>query len=254
MKYLSQINGFWNWRKLNELSSKQADLYFAILDCANSAGWKRSFNVPNSTLQSMCQMSKTELYKNRNVLIQLGLIRYENGKKSSAGIYSISPLYDTHLDTNPDTNLGTNVDTNSGTNVDTNPGNILRVREDTDKINYQQIADMYNDTCVSFPRCTQLSAKRKEALRARFRSGYTESDFKELFEKAQASSFLKGGNNRNWRASFDWLIADSNMAKVLDGNYDDRPSTSRRREDISNAGTRGDAEGTQPAGKYGVYL
>lgn len=27
-----------------------------------------------------------------------------------------------------------------------------------------------------------------------------------------------------------------------------------RREDTSNAGTRGDAEGTRPAGKYGVYL
>ena len=126
------------------------------------------------------------------------------------------------------------MDTNSGTNVDINPGNIPRVREDTDKINYQQIADMYNDTCVSFPRCTQLSAKRKEALRARFRSGYTESDFKALFEKAQASSFLKGGNNRNWRASFDWLIADSNMAKVLDGNYDDRPSVGRGKP---NSGT-----------------
>ena len=38
---------------------------------------------------------------------------------------------------------------------------------------------------------------------------------------------MKGQNNRNWMASFDWLLKDSNMAKVLDGNYDDHhPGTS----------------------------
>ena len=44
-------------------------------------------------------------------------------------------------------------------------------------------------------------------------------DFRRLFEMAEASDFLKGRNRRNWSATFDWLIADANMAKVLDGNY-----------------------------------
>lgn len=43
-----------------------------------------------------------------------------------------------------------------------------------------------------------------------------------LFEKAEASDFLKGSNDRNWTATFDWLIKDANMAKVIDGNYDNR--------------------------------
>ena len=48
-------------------------------------------------------------------------------------------------------------------------------------------------------------------------------DFKTLFEKAQASDFLKGKNGNDWAATFDWLIKDANMAKVLDGNYDNKP-------------------------------
>ena len=44
--------------------------------------------------------------------------------------------------------------------------------------------------------------------------------FKEVFEKVEASDFLKGKNNRDWVATFDWIIKDSNMAKILDGNYD----------------------------------
>ena len=86
---------------------------------------------------------------------------------------------------------------------------------------YEAIKDFYNQVCVSFPRCTAMSESRKKAIKARFTSGYTLEDFKKVFVKAEGSSFLKGRNDRNWTASFDWLIKDGNMAKVLDGNYDD---------------------------------
>lgn len=85
---------------------------------------------------------------------------------------------------------------------------------------YNQIQAMYNKTCVSYPKCKVLSAARRRAINARMNSGYTLEAFQELFRKAEESPFLKGKNKNNWRASFDWLIADSNMAKVLDGNYD----------------------------------
>ena len=88
-----------------------------------------------------------------------------------------------------------------------------------DRIDYQLVADMYNDTCVSFPAVKSLSDARKKAIRARLKT-YSIEDFKTLFIKAEASDFLKGKNDRNWSANFDWLIKDSNMAKVLDGNYD----------------------------------
>ena len=89
------------------------------------------------------------------------------------------------------------------------------------KIDYQQIADMYNNTCVSFPSLVSLSDSRKKAIKARLNT-YTVADFEKLFIKAEASGFLKGKNDRNWSATFDWLIKDSNMAKVLDGNYDNK--------------------------------
>ena len=93
-----------------------------------------------------------------------------------------------------------------------------KVREEID---YQLIADMYNDTCVSFPRLTTLSDARKKAIKARLKV-YSVEDFQRLFDKAEDSNFLKGGNDRNWSATFDWLIKDTNMAKVLDGNYDNK--------------------------------
>lgn len=110
-------------------------------------------------------------------------------------------------------------------------GSISKDKSSKDKlskdIDYQQIADMYNNTCVSFPRLTKLSDKRKKAIKARLRN-YTLEDFQKLFEMAEGSSFLKGQNNRNWSATFDWLIADGNMAKVLDGNYADKGQQEER--------------------------
>lgn len=86
---------------------------------------------------------------------------------------------------------------------------------------YEEIATLYNQICSSFPKLKSLSEARKKAIKARLATGYTVDSFRELFQKAEASSFLRGKNDRNWRATFDWLIKDSNMAKVIDGNFTD---------------------------------
>lgn len=91
------------------------------------------------------------------------------------------------------------------------------------RVDYQQIADMYNATCVSFPRLTVLSKKREKAIKARLRK-YSIDDIQKVFELAEESDFLKGTNNRNWSATFDWMMSDANMAKILDGNYANRKS------------------------------
>ena len=93
---------------------------------------------------------------------------------------------------------------------------------ETAKPTPQQIVDLYHSICVSFPSVRVLSDARKKAIKARLNT-YTLDDFKKCFENAEASSFLKGSNHRNWQATFDWLTKDSNMAKVLDGNYADKP-------------------------------
>lgn len=92
---------------------------------------------------------------------------------------------------------------------------------DKEKIDYQLIADMYNDICISFPRLTVLSDKRKKSIKARLNT-YSIEQIKEVFTKAESSDFLKGSNSRDWQANFDWLMKDSNFAKVLDGNYDNK--------------------------------
>lgn len=97
-------------------------------------------------------------------------------------------------------------------------------QEEIERIPYAKVQKLYNDLCPKMAKCTVMSEARKKAIKARFASGYKLEDFERLFNLAAQSSFLNGGNKRNFMANFDWLIRDANMAKVLDGNYADRPN------------------------------
>jgi len=128
--YLDRINAFWNWRMLNPVSGKAVALYFALLHCANRAGFPDEICVPNSTLLSMVDISKSDLYRTRNTLVQVGLIAINKGKKGQSAVYtlcSIVPKYGA----NPGTDAGTNPGTNPETNPGTNPGNIYGQRNKT---------------------------------------------------------------------------------------------------------------------------
>lgn len=107
--------------------------------------------------------------------------------------------------------------------------------EHRERVDYQQIADLYNETCVSFPRLTKLSDSRKKAIRARLKQ-YSVDDFRRMFELAESSDFLKGKNDRNWSATFDWMVKDANMAKILDGNYSDKKEGGDNGEQNGEAG------------------
>ena len=91
-------------------------------------------------------------------------------------------------------------------------------RESEREIKAQQVVELYNDTCVSLPSVRTLTDKRKKAIKTRLKK-YSLSDIQKVFSIAEASDFLKGNNDRGWRADFDWLLNESNMVKVLEGNY-----------------------------------
>ena len=99
------------------------------------------------------------------------------------------------------------------------------------KNSYIYIVTLYNQICVSFPRVTKISEKRKKAINARLKT-YKIEEIIQCFELAEESDFLKGTNNRNWTADFDWLMCDSNIAKVLDLKYQNKTQNYGNYENI----------------------
>ena len=100
------------------------------------------------------------------------------------------------------------------------------INKNTSTSSSDAVVRLYNDLCPSLPSARTLSDKRKRDIKTRLKK-YTLDDFRKVFEKAEKSAFLRGENEKGFRATLDWLINEGNMAKVMDGNYDDRPNKQR---------------------------
>lgn len=107
------------------------------------------------------------------------------------------------------------------TTTNKNIKNVNNNKNERNTVDYGAVIDLYHEKCPSLPTVKKLSEERKKSIKARLRT-YSMDDLKLLFEKAEASDFLKGNNNRNWTADFDWLLKDSNIPKVLEGKYDNK--------------------------------
>ena len=101
--------------------------------------------------------------------------------------------------------------------------NTSNKKEDSPNCPHKKIKKLYNDICTSLPSIRKMSEQRKKHVGARWKEEEDIEVFKEVFEKAENSSFLTGNNNRNWTADFDWIVKnDTNFNKILEGKYDDK--------------------------------
>ena len=100
-------------------------------------------------------------------------------------------------------------------------------------LTFQTVLDLYHQICVSYPKLRKPSTARQKRINARINS-FTLDDFRLLFEKAEASDFMKGKNDRGWSANFDWMMNENNMLKVLEGNYDNKSSPKNKQSNQFN--------------------
>lgn len=88
MNYIELINQFWKLRRSKRITNLQADLYFYLIQESNSRDWENPFQSPNGIICSAIGISEKSLIDARNVLQQIGLIKFESGiTKQKAPVY-----------------------------------------------------------------------------------------------------------------------------------------------------------------------
>lgn len=69
----------------------------------------------------------------------------------------------------------------------------------------------------------KISPERRIHLKKRFANKHFVDNYPKAISLIKNYAFLKGENDRGWRISFDWLIAnDNNYIKILEGRYKDK--------------------------------
>lgn len=169
--------------------------------------------------------SEQKTSENRSIFEDNGNVDNQIGTEKQAKVSDVVVKIDnqTETETKPNNNLSItetkpNVNDNDNDNVNVKERNKQREKVHNDKIIASEALSLYNSLCGNLVRCTELTKKRQKIVA---NCTYSVDRLKEIFKRANESSFLQGNNPRGFRASFDWLMNKDNAVKVLEGMYDD---------------------------------
>lgn len=131
MNYLKEIIAFENWLEYNSTINKSdIRLWYTLLHAANRFNWEE-FTMPISTLVFKSKLSKSDIYRARNKLKQLGLIDFKERSGSQCAIYKMKScisLFGTQIGTQSGTPFEIPSGTPFATPFDPNPGNINKLQ------------------------------------------------------------------------------------------------------------------------------
>lgn len=78
--------------------------------------------------------------------------------------------------------------------------------------------EIYNLLCTNLPQVQKLTEKREKAI-DKFLKEFTEEQFTQICKMANNSEFLKGNNDRKWKADFDFIMRTDKATNILEGKY-----------------------------------
>ena len=98
---------------------------------------------------------------------------------------------------------------------------------------HQGIVDAYNEILPELPTAARLSNARRKRLRALIREDPTRKDlewWRRYFESVRLYQVPMGEAYKDFLGSFDWLLRDEPMQKILEGSYSKRLRPTGRSE------------------------
>lgn len=89
-------------------------------------------------------------------------------------------------------------------------------------VDCKEVVELFNSICVDLPSVRDLTDARRTAIKKAAERLKDDGGFAPFFEKVQRSDFLCGRVG-SWKGcGFDWILKAANMAKIREGNYDNR--------------------------------
>jgi uncharacterized protein YdaU (DUF1376 family) len=92
---------------------------------------------------------------------------------------------------------------------------------DDDALTVDDVVGAWNDLAAKcdLPRVTKVTETRRKQIKARIRE-YETDDWSKAMSAIYRSKFLRGENDRGWKADFDFLLQPKSFIKLVEGSYD----------------------------------
>lgn len=123
---------------------------------------------------------------------------------------------------------GGDVEVTRGVTFDTQRGDVevtqtinKHHKNHSDVFSPNRFLELYASCAPNLPQPREVTNGRSKKILQRLKSHPTPEYWQEVFTKANQTPFLRGENDRGWRADLDWFVAnDENSVKVFEGKYD----------------------------------
>lgn len=90
MCYSEQAIAFYRWKEVNPLPASAIALWHELAAVCDKAGCPEEFTIQNAVLQASAGLSRKEFERARQILSDLGLLRYKKSQRvNTAGKYSV---------------------------------------------------------------------------------------------------------------------------------------------------------------------
>jgi len=84
----------------------------------------------------------------------------------------------------------------------------------------EEFGNVWNRNCGGLPKIAEFTGKRRAKVKTRINQGITVERFTAAVKLCTEKPFLRGEGNRNWTATFDWLIDnDTNIVRVFEEEW-----------------------------------
>jgi hypothetical protein len=70
-----------------------------------------------------------------------------------------------------------------------------------------------------------VTDERKRALKVRMNTAIFRDNWQIALAKIPESNFMRGNNDRGWKADIDWFLSPKSLPKILEGKYDNKKKT-----------------------------
>lgn len=113
-----------------------------------------------------------------------------------------------------------------------------QAREKAKKLDLAALVAYFNNAVKGklIPPIRKITGQRETFTKARL-AEYGKEAIRTVIDKAAASSFLNGGGDKAFVASFEWIMRPNNFPKVLDGYYDNELRQNKASQNINANGT-----------------
>lgn len=246
MRYQKIESQIWHDEKFIKLSHSQQLLFFYILTSPHN-------NLIGTYVLKqgyICEDMKIKsIKKDIDKLIKVGLIRYDyetglihipnffkhnpltnpNQHKSAVKVWNRLPKSSLLLEVYEGLSEGLKQRLGEGLSKpeeeveeETEVGTGTEVEEKIGRITPEELVEAWNNICGTegFPKVNKIPADRRQKINARLKAHPEVEFWTEVLNRIARTPFLKGNNDREWKANIDWLISnDTNAVKVTEGFY-----------------------------------